>query len=150
MIHISNSTNIIMGSSFGFIFGIQYHLLFIPILFNIHSCITTKTETSKGAELSCKWDYTILFWFWILLWKYLHFMGISTFSRYYPHLWKYPHSVDIIRILWIYPHFMDTIRISWLLSSLATLSANYLLMFFVLFTVSFWLWILCLVTLQDT
>ena len=84
-------------------------------------------------ELSCELDYAISFWLWILLWKclhfveistfcghYPHFVEISTFRRYYPHFvyislfcGDYPPSVDIIRILWKYPYFMEIIRISW-------------------------------------
>ena len=50
-------------------------------------------EKSKGAELSFELDYVIKFWSWILSWKYLHFVEISTFLGYYP------LSVDVIRIL---------------------------------------------------
>ena len=51
--------------------GITYHYL-VKVL--------SRSATSKGEELSCELDYAILFWSWILS-------------------WKYPHSVDIIRIL---------------------------------------------------
>ena len=50
-------------------------------------------EMSKGAELSCELDYTILFWLWILSGIYPLFVENIRI------LWKYPRSVDIIRIL---------------------------------------------------
>ena len=56
--------------------------------------------TSKGAELSCELDYDISFWLWILLWKYPHFVEISTFRRYYPHF------VEISTIYGYYLYFM--------------------------------------------
>ena len=56
--------------------------------------------TSKGAELSCELDYTILFWSWILSWKYPHFVEISTFYGYYPHF------VEIYMFRGYYPHFV--------------------------------------------
>ena len=64
-------------------------------------------ETSKGADLSCELDYTISFLFWILSWRYPHFVEISMFCKYYPHF------VDIICILRIYPNYLDIIRILW-------------------------------------
>ena len=85
------------------------------------------SATSKGPELS----YAILFWSWILSWKYLYLVEISTFRGYYPHFVEiskfrgyYPHFVDIsalcenyrhsVKISIIrayYPHFVDTILI---------------------------------------
>ena len=35
--------------------------------------------TSKGVELIYELNYSISFWTWILLWKSLHFVEISTF-----------------------------------------------------------------------
>ena len=83
--------------------------------------------TSKGAELSCQLDYTIPFWSWILSWKslyfveistfcgyYLHFLEISTFRGYYLHFVDiyvlrgyYFHSVEISMFCRYYPHFLD-------------------------------------------
>ena len=56
--------------------------------------------TGKGAELSCEIDCTISLWSWILLWKYPHFVQISTFHGYYPHF------VEIPTFRGYYPHFV--------------------------------------------
>ena len=70
-------------------------------------------STSKGAELSCDLDYTISLWSWILLWKCLHFLKISTFCGYYLHFMEiskfrgyYSHFVDIYVLRGYYQHFM--------------------------------------------
>ena len=71
-------------------------------------------------------------------------------------LWKYQHSVDIIYIWWIYLHYVDTVRILWILSefvdtvSICHITSNLVYKKFMLSTVSFWSWILFLVTLQGT
>ena len=58
---------------------------------------------SKGAELSCELDYVILFWSWILSWKYPHLVEISTFRGYYPHF------VEISTFCGYYPYFVRSI-----------------------------------------
>ena len=70
--------------------------------------------TSKGAELSCELDYTILFWSCILLWKYPYFLEISAFCGYYPYFVDtsifcgyYPHFVEIYTFHGYYPHFVE-------------------------------------------
>ena len=98
----------------------------------------------KGAGLRCDLDYTISFWSWILLWKSLHFVEISTFRGYYPHFVEistfreyyphfldiyilrgyYPHLVEMSMFRRYYPHFVDIIRILWILSILITLRAT--------------------------
>ena len=101
------------------------------------SCISV---TSKGAEQRHDLDY-VSFVLVVdnirILWKYPHFVEMSTFHGYYPHFvdisvflgysphfveistfcgyfriyWKYSPFVDILCISWIYPDFMDIIRI---------------------------------------
>ena len=76
--------------------------------------LTVPTATNKGAELSCEIDYTISFWSWILSWKSLNFVEISTFRGYYMYFVEistfrgyYPHFVDIYVFRGYYPHFME-------------------------------------------
>ena len=71
-------------------------------------------ENIKCAELSYELDYSILFWSWILLWKYPHFMEIFTSRGYYPHLVEismfcghYLHFVDISALHGYYSHFVE-------------------------------------------
>ena len=70
--------------------------------------------TSKGAELSCEIDYTILFWSRILSRNSLHFVEISTLRGYYLHFVDiyvlrgyYPHFVEISMFRRYYPHFVE-------------------------------------------
>ena len=88
--------------------------------------LTVPTATNKGAELSCEIDYTISFWSWILSWKSLNFVEISTFRGYYMYFVEistfrgyYPHFVDISALRGYYPHFMDIIYIYHITSYLA-------------------------------
>ena len=82
---------------------------------------------SKGVQSSYELDYATLFWLWILSWKYLNFMELSTFRGYYPNFVDiftfrgyylhlvyisalcgyYPHFVEISTFCGYYPHFMD-------------------------------------------
>ena len=81
---------------------------------------------SRDAELSCDLDYTMSFWLWILSWKYLHFLEISTCRGYYPQCvvistfcGHYLHFVFIsvfcrnIHISWILSAFCGNIHILW-------------------------------------
>ena len=99
----------------------------------------SRSATSKDVEISCEIDYTISFWSWILLWKSLHFMEISTFCGYYLHFMEvskfrgyylhflgiyvlrgyYPHFVEISTSCGYYPHFVDIIYIDHINSYLA-------------------------------
>ena len=83
------------------------HVLVVGCIFGGVGCHTT----SKGVELSCELYYVISFWSWIFSWKYPYWMEISTFRGFIRILWKYPCSVDIIRISCIYPYFVDIIPI---------------------------------------
>ena len=74
----------------------------------------SSSATIKCAELSCELYYTISFWSWILLWKSLHFVEISTFCGYYLHFveistfcWYHPHFVYIYVFRGYYPHFVE-------------------------------------------
>ena len=73
--------------------GITYHYL-VKVL--------RRSATSKGAELSCELDYAISFWSWILSCKYPHFVEISTFRGYYPHLMEIS---SIVYFSSLYPRF---------------------------------------------
>ena len=60
-------------------------------------------EMIQVAELSYDLDYVILFWSWML----------STFHGNIIISWKYPRSVDILRILWMYLYSVDILHFLW-------------------------------------
>ena len=78
--------------------------------FSAHIRVFLNLSDVTSCTVNFDLDYTISFWSWILSWKCLHFVEVSTFCGNIHAPWIYPRSVDIIWISWKYPRSLDIIR----------------------------------------